>query len=210
LAVAIAALLWSGLVAAADDDRGDRPDDRNAHRVTIGRVSAEAKSCAKSAYGDGPATAVLAATLDADTPQTVTSTGLEDVCLRNSGTSKGRLLVSAQQVVDLEVGACTAAESSLGGDTTCANGALGELSSAITLVLGPLRPGSAGGCRTMGVATPTALQSAPQVLALELKPGDVCRYGPAGARFVDGLSEAGKHVSQTDRVQLDLIFTLRD
>jgi len=220
---AISGMLGSGLLAATSDSvsstgnvvtssqyTGPVPA---AHNIQVGRVAFNATSCSAATYTDGPTTIFQTRTVDGDDPGSASGQGYDDLCLKNVGTLTGQVLLTLGNVLDTEIGACEPGEAApdLGADTTCADGAAGELSSVLRVSHGSPGAGSTGTCVPgTSFVDFNAARTTPLVVATAMAPGEICRFGNFSTMLQSGLSEAQKAISQTDRVQFDLVFTLRD
>lgn len=211
LAAAVSMLLGSGLFALATDSVTSQDNSvRSAtftvpsHDLKAARVSA-VPECAPATYLDGPFTAFIQ---DAEIPLgTPGGAAQEDYfCLRNDGTATGRLDVTFSQIIEQEVGACEASESAA-GDTTCEDGAPGELKPLLGVQFIPA--GGTSGCGGVGVLGFDFYDGEGQLVDADVAPGATCILSMGvGANLTS--SENTYQIAQTDRVQWDVVFTLRD
>jgi hypothetical protein len=166
-------------------------------------------------YRDGPIPAVVQGPLTSLQPAPMTveldrassADSTAKVCIKNFGRRGGALVVGfpGERVLQTET-ACSTRESP--ADTSCGSGT-GELA-AVTAVGWAVEPtGSSASCRSSGLVSFDSYRSSPQLISSYLAPGQVCVI-----RFRIGLdpeaSESAKLLAQTDRVQWDIAFTLRD
>lgn len=186
--------------------------DLKVARSTVGPDGGETTvDCESGEYEDGPITGLVSTTsgpnYNISPPSTLHSLAF---CLKNAGSQAGRLIVSLDNISDTEVGDCEPSEAAAegGADTTCTDGAQGELEALLHFQLVRLEASSASCPEVVGdnfesvaadglVAVPT------------LQSNEFCKFtllvGPQPAT-----TESQKLAAQTDRVQWDIVFTLQD
>jgi hypothetical protein len=145
-------------------------------------------------WTDGPIAAVLDnASIDLQLDEVAPHS--ERVCLRNNTDNPGALWVTVTNLVDSEVGACAPSEADF--DATCTDGAAGELSDIVLMIIGG-HPWNLNGWA-----------SAPRPIDTWAAGWGVWEIG-FGAGLPMGLTPEEKLAAQTDRVTFDLVFTLQD
>jgi hypothetical protein len=135
------------------------------------------------------------------------------VCVVNTGTHTGRVMMEFASVSDLERGGCTATEIDPGGDTSCDDtgelepvlhsgitdaGAAGITSSSSSCSTGTDRV-EFGWVRVFGV-----------VVDEDLAPGEGCAVIIRFGVNPDVTNPQPRLVAQTDQVTFDIVFTLED
>lgn len=211
-------LLGSGLLALTSDsvtspanvfESGSLtpPPTPTAHEVRGGLLTSAAASCDATTPGlfDGPISAALQGpVLDLDGGSILQFT---DYCIRNDGTSDGRLRVAVVNVVGTELGPCEAAETAA-GDTTCGAGAAGELATAVTWsFLRSFHPHTSTSCTS---STPSIFSGTTSVVIDSgLAPGETCRVR-LGVQVPASTTDDQRLRAQTDQVGFDIVFTLED
>lgn len=181
-----------------------------AHDVQAAQGTTGTFDCATATYGNGPFAFVTQSTANLNAGG---GSGTSRwMCVKNTGTAAGKLVVRLANIVDTEVNACEPGEAAVneGGDTSCANGALGELSPLMNFSLAP--SGTSTGTCTGGFGTLANMQTAGITVATALAPGEYCRLIISGTTFTqfNALTEAEKSRAQTDKATFDVLFTLED
>jgi hypothetical protein len=211
---ALSLLLGSGLLALVSDSVTSQGNEFSSgafgaapsHDVKAALISSGLGSlCITSTpLQDGPiAAAISGQTLDLSLG---TLGQTNDFCVRNDGTSTGRLRVSLASIVGTELGACESSENTA-GDTTCGAGAAGELAPALVWSFVRTDPDVSASCISSSSAPFDGISS--RIVDTDLAPGDTCRVSmrvlvPAST------TETQKLLAQTDRLQFDVVFTLED
>lgn len=210
-------LLGSSLVARVSDTvRSDGNQMQSgtftppAHNVQAAKVHFSTGDCATATYAEGPLTSLFGSDGGGIAIQNEGSGrgALEDICVKNAGTSAGRLTVSFLNAVQSELAPCSAGEASA-GDTDCASTTgIGELGRLFTTSFSA-DAGSAASCVGASQAMDTWLAGAPVVVDVNLAPGEICRFGLS---FVNtaGRTETERLLAQSDKIQWDIVFTLED
>ncbi len=125
------------------------------------------------------------------------------LCVKNASDAAGVLYVTFTNVTNTEVGMCTAGEAAVaeGNDTSCADGAAGEL--------GPILRVSVAACGAGGTMRPSSAYTTPVQIDASLAAGETCAIS-----LVDQIDQTAtpnqKSAGQTDRFQYDMVFTLQD
>lgn len=211
----LAMLLGSGLIAVVSDSVTSEGNTAESgayippfHDLKAARVSVF-DSCDGATYGDGPFTAAIQTQLDISNSN---SHYQEDTfCLKNrdvADAAPGKLTASFTAVTDTEVGPCAASEADQGGDTTCEDGAAGELK---PLVYVQWLSCSGGGSCAWGPSNWfSAYESAPVVLDASFVPGETYQARLSVYTPLNFNGPPERLRAQTDRLQWNIVFTLED
>jgi hypothetical protein len=176
-----------------------------AHDLQAARV-AQFGSCTGAAFGDGPFAAAITGTGDNINLNGGFAGQVGDFCLKNSGTQTGRLKVAFANAADVEVGACEASESGAGADTSCTDGAQGELKPLLDVGIQKRTDTSTSSSCTGAGADFLSLETSISLDA-DLAPGEICTVHFT----IQALgSDSQKLRAQTDKLEWDIVFTLED
>jgi len=204
LGTVVVLLTGSGLVSLLSDSvtvTGNQAESGSlpSHDVQAAIVATTA-DCASAGYTDGPVAAAIDADVDlasgANLPRSV-------MCIKNNGTANGRLVMSFENVVEVEVGACTASEAAV--DTSCADADPGELSQVLQL---HQTVADVNSCPPVVTSMPFPFGHylTPSVISSVLPPGGICAVILTPSANLGGPLVA----AQTDRLTWDIMFTLED
>ena len=202
-------LLGSGLISMVSDSVASTGNVIESDRFSASSHDLKifpgpcANATSSAQFSDGPLTAAFDNTSG---PYDLTTSPLvagPNACLKNFGSGTGRVTVVFANVVQTEVGVCLASESQA-GDTSCANGALGEIGDIVRVRLANANGSSSASCVGQSGLISTA---GAMTLDADLAPGETCDYRLDYLAIED---DTGRSKAQTDRVQWDIVFTLQD
>jgi hypothetical protein len=170
-------------------------------------------------FSDGPMAAAIATA--SGTPNVNLDTGSgspsdTNLCIKNNGSTTGRLRMTVINAVSLESGACQASESSAqgGNDQSCTSGAAGELQDIIALEWVHATAGGGSSesdsCVNASNSVWSFISSGQHVtLDQSLEPGQTCNFR-FSSLIESTATAAERQAAQTDRLQFDIRFVLED
>ena len=226
MGVLVALLLGSNLVAAVEDSVSSEDNSAQSGTYTAGgahdlRATTYATTfCAgnPSTWGEGPLPAIVQSNnasspnVNLADPTTPGGQGsLETMCFYNNGFQDGDLVVSFDQISDREVGACADDEGA--SDDSCTDGAKGELAQVLQATFSGSPEFGQNFCNTVSVTKNfSEFDGSPQLLIEDLPPKERCNIKVSfGLQVTGGTNlEEAKSRAQTDRLEWDIVFTLRD
>lgn len=215
LGVSLALLMGSGVFALVSDSitsSGNSaqsgtfsPPPPPSQDVQVASTDDFGASCSDLTYGNSLPTTFTLADLDLATTQNVYSTRI--FCIKNAGSTAGKLSGAAVNYSATEVG-CSTGEFDA-GDTNCGGGP-GELGAVIDEFFSNFgETGSDPDCLSLESQGIGFTGANGHVLNGSLPPGGYCKFVyMLTPKF--GSTDTQRVLAQTDRIQWDLVFTLED
>lgn len=208
----LSVLLGSGLLALTSDSITSPGNDFSsgtyaaaAHDVQAAAIDPTTDDChAMTSLGDGPLPVVITGeTIDLDGGSIVQ---LTDFCIRNDGTELGQLRASLVVLAEQEDGPCSPGEAEA-GDTGCEGAAEGDLTQVVQWAFATNGTFTSSSCTGRSPADFDAANTG--LIDTGLAPGETCQVYLA-IQISSTASDDAKLRAQTDRVHLDITFTLED
>lgn len=208
----LSVVLGSGLLALTSDSTTSPNNDFRsgtyvpaAHDVRAATIDPTTDDChAMTSLGDGPLPVVITGeTIDLDGGSIDQST---DFCVRNDGTDPGQLRASLVVLAEQEETPCAPGEAEA-GDIGCEGTAEGDLTPVVQWAFATHGTFTSSSCTGRGPADFDASNTG--LIDPDLAPGETCRVYLA-LQISSTASDDAKLRAQTDRVHLDIVFTLED